>query len=111
MTYRPFHIHGAERKSRWLITVDHASNFIPEEINGGDLGLAPSDMARHIAYDVGALGCSFSGSGPSVFAWALASDLPAVERAMAEAFRAAKCDANAYDAPIDSAGLRVESVE
>jgi homoserine kinase len=63
------------------------------------------------ALAAGALGCSFSGSGPSVFAWALEDELPAVERAMAEAFRAADCDANAYDAPIDSAGLRVESVE
>ncbi len=58
MTYQPFHIYGAERKSRWLITVDHASNSVPEEINGGNLGLDPADMARHIAYDVGALGCS-----------------------------------------------------
>jgi homoserine kinase len=63
------------------------------------------------ALAAGALGCSFSGSGPSVFAWALEADLPAVERAMADAFRVADCDANAYDAPIDSAGLRVESVE
>lgn len=63
------------------------------------------------ALEAGALGCSFSGSGPSVFAWAAETDLAAVERAMAAAFRAANCDANAYDAPIDSAGLRVESVE
>ncbi|RKQ95684.1 homoserine kinase [Maricaulis maris] len=63
------------------------------------------------AIEAGALGCSFSGSGPSVFAWALEADLPAVETAMAAAFRTADCDANAYDAPIDSAGLRVESVE
>jgi len=63
------------------------------------------------ALEAGALGCSFSGSGPSVFAWATETDLAAVERAMAAAFRAANCDANAYDAPIDSAGLRVESVE
>ncbi|BDW99264.1 homoserine kinase [Maricaulis maris] len=66
---------------------------------------------QNAALAAGALGCSFSGSGPSVFAWALEDELPAVERAMAEAFRAADCDANAYDAPIDSAGLRVESVE
>ncbi|WP_372887156.1 N-formylglutamate amidohydrolase [Shimia sp.] len=58
MTHQPFHIHGADRKSRWLITVDHASNVVPKEINGGDLGLDPADMARHIAYDLGALGCS-----------------------------------------------------
>ncbi|MCP9480762.1 N-formylglutamate amidohydrolase [Shimia sp. CNT1-13L.2] len=58
MTYQPFHIYGAERKSRWLITVDHASNHVPVEINGGDLGLAAEDMQRHIAFDVGALGTS-----------------------------------------------------
>ena len=58
MTYQPFHITGAERKSRWLITVDHASNHVPAEINGGDLGLDPADMQRHIAYDIGALGTS-----------------------------------------------------
>ncbi len=58
MTYEPFHIHGAERKSRFLITVDHASNHVPTEINGGDLGLDPADMQRHIAYDIGALGTS-----------------------------------------------------
>ena len=58
MSYHPFYIHGAERKSRWLITVDHASNHVPDLVNGGDLGLDPHDMQRHIAYDVGALGTS-----------------------------------------------------
>lgn len=58
MTYTPFSIFGAERPSRWLITCDHASNFVPEDINGGDLGLSASDMGRHIAYDVGARGTS-----------------------------------------------------
>jgi len=63
------------------------------------------------ALEAGALGCSFSGSGPSVFAWASETDLPAVEAAMAAAFTAADCSADTYDAPIDSAGLRVETVE
>lgn len=58
MTYTPFSIYGAERRSRWLITVDHASNFVPADISGGDLGLDPADMSRHIAYDVGAQGTS-----------------------------------------------------
>ena len=58
MTYTPFSIYGAERRSRWLITVDHASNFVPDDISGGDLGLALADMQRHIAYDVGARGTS-----------------------------------------------------
>ncbi len=58
MTYTPFSIIGSKRRSRWLITVDHASNFVPEDISGGDLGLDPADMSRHIAYDVGARGTS-----------------------------------------------------
>lgn len=51
-----FHIAGEDRPSRWLVTVDHATNRVPGWIAGGDLGIAPADMARHIAYDVGALG-------------------------------------------------------
>ena len=47
---------GADRPSRWLITCDHASNRVPGWVNGGDLGIAPEDMARHIAWDVGAAG-------------------------------------------------------
>ena len=51
-----FHIAGADRPGRWLVTVDHATNRVPVWVAGGDLGIAPGDMARHIAYDVGALG-------------------------------------------------------
>ncbi|MGV8952487.1 MAG: N-formylglutamate amidohydrolase [Cypionkella sp.] len=51
-----FTIEGAERAGRWLVTCDHATNRVPPEIGGGALGIAPEDMARHIAYDVGALG-------------------------------------------------------
>lgn len=47
---------GAERPGRWVVTCDHASNRVPDDVAGGDLGLPPADMARHIAYDVGALG-------------------------------------------------------
>jgi predicted N-formylglutamate amidohydrolase len=39
-----------------LLLCDHASNAVPREINGGDLGLPAEDMARHIAHDVGARG-------------------------------------------------------
>ncbi len=56
MTYHPFEIEGAERPARWLITCDHACNTVPDFVNGGDLGVAAEDMARHIAYDVGAAG-------------------------------------------------------
>jgi predicted N-formylglutamate amidohydrolase len=35
-----------------LILCDHASNAVPPEL--GDLGLAPPEFQRHIAYDIGA---------------------------------------------------------
>ena len=54
MTYLPYHIEGAERSGRWLVTCDHAANTVPKAVNGGDLGLPAQDMGRHIAYDIGA---------------------------------------------------------
>lgn len=54
----PYQIEGETRAGRWVVTCDHASNHVPETVAGGDLGLPPADMARHIAYDVGAAGVS-----------------------------------------------------
>lgn len=51
-----YHIEGATRPGRWLVTCDHASNAVPDWVAGGDLGLPPVDMARHIAWDPGAAG-------------------------------------------------------
>ncbi len=51
-----FQIDGDDRKGRWLVTCDHASNRVPPWVNGGDLGIPAEDMARHIAWDVGAAG-------------------------------------------------------
>ena len=51
-----YHIDGPTRPGRWLITCDHATNRVPAEVAGGDLGLPAAEMARHIAYDPGALG-------------------------------------------------------
>jgi predicted N-formylglutamate amidohydrolase len=51
-----YQIVGEGRASRWLVTCDHASNHVPDWVNGGDLGICADDMARHIAYDVGAAG-------------------------------------------------------
>ena len=59
------------------------------------------------ALAAGALGSSFSGSGPSVFAWALEEDADAVEKAMSEAFARAGVGARAYRAPVGSEGVRV----
>jgi predicted N-formylglutamate amidohydrolase len=51
-----FLIDGKHRPGRWLVTCDHASNRVPEWVNRGDLGIPEADMARHIAWDVGAAG-------------------------------------------------------
>lgn len=51
-----FRIEGEDRKGRWLVTCDHASNRVPDWVGGGDLGLPQAEMARHIAWDVGAAG-------------------------------------------------------
>ena len=45
----PFFVEGASRASRWIITCDHATNRVPDDVGDGDLGLAAEDMARHIA--------------------------------------------------------------
>ena len=50
-----FRITGQDRPSRWLVTCDHACNAVPMPLDPS-LGIAPQDMARHIAYDIGARG-------------------------------------------------------
>ena len=56
MTVQYYTIFEPAQPSRWLVTCDHASNHVPDWVNGGDLGLPASDMERHIAYDIGAAG-------------------------------------------------------
>jgi predicted N-formylglutamate amidohydrolase len=50
----PFECIAGPQDAQWVVTCDHASNHVPDTV--GDLGLPPADMARHIAYDVGAAG-------------------------------------------------------
>ena len=47
-------VEGAGRRSRVLLTCDHACNRFPERL--GDLGVSASERQRHIAWDIGALG-------------------------------------------------------
>lgn len=56
LDWAPFHVFGEDRSSRWLVICDHATNRVPHWVNGGDLGISPEDMSRHIALDVGAAG-------------------------------------------------------
>lgn len=51
-----YRIIGEDRPGRWLITCDHATNRVPDWVAGGDLGIGPADMGRHIAFDIGAAG-------------------------------------------------------
>ena len=51
---------GKDRPGRWVVSCDHASNSVPDWVNGGNLGIAPQDMARHIAWDVGAAGLALA---------------------------------------------------
>jgi len=48
------HCFRPQGSSRIVLCCDHASNAIPTELN--DLGLSPSDLTRHIAWDIGAAG-------------------------------------------------------
>lgn len=57
--HEAFEVLGADRPGPWLVTCDHATNRVPEWL-GGNLGIAAEDMARHIAYDVGARGLSIA---------------------------------------------------
>ena len=67
-------------------------------------------QVKQAAMAAGALGCSFSGSGPSVFAWALEADADRVEDAMSWAFVEGGMAARAYRAQVASEGVRVERV-
>lgn len=56
IAWTPVHVIGENRTARWLILCDHASNRIPPVFEGGTLGISDEDMARHIAFDIGAAG-------------------------------------------------------
>jgi predicted N-formylglutamate amidohydrolase len=49
----PFIESGRQGRSNFVIVVDHASPRIPRRLDG--LGLPPSELQRHIAWDIGAL--------------------------------------------------------
>ena len=50
----PFLEVGRQGRSNFVIVVDHASRRIPRRLK--DLGLPASELQRHIAWDIGALG-------------------------------------------------------
>jgi homoserine kinase len=64
-------------------------------------------QVKSAALAAGALGCSFSGSGPSVFAWVEDPLAEAVEQAMGRAFEHGGLGARTYRGRIGSEGVRV----
>ncbi|MEM6817828.1 MAG: homoserine kinase [Pseudomonadota bacterium] len=66
--------------------------------------VAGFDEVKAAAEQAGALACSLSGSGPSLFAIARQSDATAVADAMVDAFGAILVSANAWCSPLNTAG-------
>jgi homoserine kinase len=62
---------------------------------------------KHAALAAGALGCSISGAGPTVFAWAEEQDAANVCAGMVAAFRAHGLDSDSWVSTIDREGARV----
>ncbi|HEV8442643.1 MAG TPA: homoserine kinase [Steroidobacteraceae bacterium] len=65
------------------------------------------DAVRRGAMANGALGCTISGAGPSMFAWSLDADAPRVRDAMVAAFQAAGMKTDQWIVPISSTGAHV----
>ncbi len=62
---------------------------------------------RASAMEAGALGCSISGAGPTMFAWCVESDAAAVRAAMTAQFARKALEVDAWTIEIQSAGARV----
>ncbi len=70
--------------------------------------LIPGFMAvKQAAMSRGALGCSISGAGPTVFAWCLEKDAPVIEAGMVEAFGAHGLECDRWISAIEPTGARV----
>ena len=50
----PVHEHNAAGRSPFLLTCDHYGRLLPGAL--GDLGVARSELTRHIAWDIGIAG-------------------------------------------------------
>jgi homoserine kinase len=63
--------------------------------------------ARRGAIEAGALGCSISGAGPSMFAWTLEANVSAVQAAMQHEFARQSLESDAWVVQLRSAGAQV----
>jgi homoserine kinase len=64
---------------------------------------------RRASMEAGALGCSISGAGPTMFAWAVTDHAPAVMQAMRSEFAKRSIEVDEWIVEINSAGARVVS--
>lgn len=64
---------------------------------------------RTASLEAGAIGCSISGAGPTMFAWVLAEQAEGVRKAMVEEFARNGVETDHWIVPIDSEGARVVS--
>ena len=62
---------------------------------------------RRGAMEAGALGCSISGAGPSMFAWAREDVAPAVLAAMERAFARQSLQTDSWCVEVSTQGARV----
>ena len=89
------------RSLRDCLVEPHRARLIP--------GFAEVQRA---AMDAGALGCSISGAGPSLFAWCAGDeDATRARGAMVRAFAANGVRARGWVSPVDGPGARLEAVE
>jgi homoserine kinase len=65
------------------------------------------ERAKEAAITNGALGCSISGAGPTVFAWCEEPSAEAVCRAMVDAFQSEGLASDRWISPIDDVGAQV----
>jgi len=65
------------------------------------------DAVKKAAMDNGALGCSISGAGPTVFAWCEEPHANAIRDRMVAAFKAAGLDSDAWVSTLEQNGARV----
>lgn len=65
------------------------------------------DQVRQSALGAGALGCTISGAGPTMFAWALEGDAEKVRAAMVHAFQTVNMKVDDWVVPITTTGAHV----
>lgn len=65
------------------------------------------DAVKQAAREAGALGCSISGAGPTVFAWLPADQAETARDGMVRAFKAAGLDSDAWISTLEPQGARL----